>query len=150
MSQDARITLTGSLGGDPELAYTQSGLARCKFTVACQERKKDASGNYVDRAEGPTWIDVTAWREVAENAAESLRKGDRVTVIGTVTLDVWEKDGEKRSRHTVTAEEVAPSLRWAQAKPQKVGKTGGGGRQGGVPSEPMPQDVPFLHSYGEV
>ena len=66
-------------------------------------------------------VDVTVWEGLAENAADTLRKGDRTIVFGRIKQQSWEsRDGEKRSKIIVQAEDVAPSLLWATAVIKKV------------------------------
>ena len=65
--------------------------------------------------------DPYGWRGQAENLAESLTKGDRVMVTGRLRQRSWETpEGDQRSVVEVEADEVAPSLRWAIAKPQRA------------------------------
>jgi len=79
----APITLTGNLGADPELKFGASGIAILKARVVTSGRKKDEeSGKWIDV--DTTWWTVTAWRQLAENAAETLRKGDEVIIVGKV------------------------------------------------------------------
>jgi single-strand DNA-binding protein len=88
------------------------------FRLAVTARVKD----------GDTWRDgetsffrVNVWRQLAEHVAESLTKGDRAVVIGRLKSRSWETlEGEKRSVVEVEADEVAPSLRWATAKPERA------------------------------
>ena len=64
---------------------------------------------------------VNVWRQLAEHVAESLSKGDRAVVIGRLKSRSWETpEGDKRSVVEVEADEVAPSLRWATAKPERA------------------------------
>ena len=112
---DAPITLTGNLTADPELRFTPSGVAVATFTVASTPRRYDReSESFVD---GETvFMRCAAWREMAENVADSLRKGCRTVVSGTLKQRHWENDaGEKRSAYEVEVAEVGPSLRWARA-----------------------------------
>jgi single-strand DNA-binding protein len=72
------------------------------------------------------------WRQLAEHVAESLTKGNRAVVIGRLKSRSWETpEGEKRSVVEVEADEVAPSLRWAIAKPQRATNSNGGKGTGG-------------------
>jgi single-strand DNA-binding protein len=88
------------------------------FRLAVTARIKD----------GDSWRDgetsyfrINAWRQLAEHAAESLSKGDRAVVIGRLKSRSWETpEGDKRSVVEVEADEVAPSLRWATAKPKRA------------------------------
>lgn len=106
------VTVAGNITRDPELRFIASGAAVATFGVAVSSRRKDASGNWVD---GDTsFFDVTCWRDLAENVAESLTKGVRVVVVGRLQQRTWEtKDGDKRSKVEVVADEVGVSLRWA-------------------------------------
>ena len=84
----------GNLGNDPELAYTATGTARCKFPIALSRFKQDASGN---RTEKTSWVDITAWGKQAENVAKYLAKGSKVGVKGYVEQSSWiGKDGNKK------------------------------------------------------
>lgn len=74
------VTITGNLTADPELKFTNSGVARVSFTVAASERKKNDNGQWEDG--DTTFLRVTAWRQVAENCAETLTKGSPVVVVG--------------------------------------------------------------------
>lgn len=104
-----KITIRGRLTADPELRYTPAGDALARFTVASNDRRKDAAGQWVD---GDTlFMPVTAWRQLAEGAAESLRKGASVVVVGKLQQRSWEKDGQTRSRIEMTADEIGLSVR---------------------------------------
>lgn len=117
------IHFTGNLTRDPDLRYTTSGKAVATMTVAENHRVRDGQGGWTD---GPTTFwPVTAWGEIAEHATESLAKGDRVVVIGRTGTRTWtptdgEHAGEEQRRLEVVAEEVAPSLRWANTKLTKA------------------------------
>lgn len=125
------VTIVGNMTRDPEVQYTSSGNALTKFGIAVNTRRKDGD-EWVDG--DPQFFDVTVWGEYGENIAESLGKGDRVVVAGKLQFRSWEADdGSKRSKIEITAEEVAPSLRWATAKVTRTEKKGssGGGRTSG-------------------
>lgn len=116
------ITMTGNLTADPELKFTREGSARCGFRIACGERKKNEQGEWVDG--DTTFINVTTWRNLAENVAESLVKGDTVTVVGRLKSRTVEDDERgKATFFDVDAQDVAVSLARSIAKPQKVTKT---------------------------
>lgn len=122
----APTTLIGNLVDDPELRFTPSGVAVVKFRIACTPRVFDReSGEYKDQ-EG-TFITCTAWRNLAENIAESLGKGHRVIVYGNLKQENYEtKEGDKRSYIGVSVNAVGPELTWATAKPVKASRGGGG------------------------
>ena len=87
--------------------------------------KDDSTGQWKDVE--TNFFNVTAWRGLAENVAESLTQGSRVVVVGRLRTNQWEtQEGEKRSTIEIEAEEVGPSLKWATAKIEKQG--GGFGR----------------------
>lgn len=115
---DSTMTITGSLGRDPELKFTNGGRALCVLTVAVSHRWKDASDTWQEET---AWVDATAWGPLAENVAASCTKGTRVTCVGRVKMDTWEdKEGQKRSKLTLVADEVAVSLRWARAEVERI------------------------------
>jgi single-strand DNA-binding protein len=123
---DTHVTLTGNLTDAPELKFTPNGNPVANFRLAVTARVKD----------GDSWRDgetsffrVNVWRQLAEHVSESLSKGDRAVVIGRLKSRSWETpEGERRSVVEVEADEVAPSLRWAIAKPQRA--TNGKGKGG--------------------
>lgn len=112
------ITIIGNLTDAPELRFTSAGVAVCKFTVASTPRVR--KGEQWEDGE-PTFMTCTAWRQLAENAAESLPKGARVIVTGRLRTERWEtSEGEKRSRVTLDADGVGPDLTYATAEVRKV------------------------------
>ncbi|HLI73595.1 MAG TPA: single-stranded DNA-binding protein, partial [Acidimicrobiales bacterium] len=75
--------------------------------------------------EATSFFDVVCWREMAENASESLARGSRVIVTGRLEQRSWETpDGDKRSKVEVVADEIGPSLRWATAQVTKNERRG--------------------------
>jgi single-strand DNA-binding protein len=118
------VNVVGNLTREPELRYTPSGAAVCKFGLAVNRSYANRNG---DRVEQTDFFDVTAWRELGENIAESLTVGSRVIVTGRLQQDRWENDsGEKRSKVHIVADEVGPSLRWATAAVTKTTRGGPG------------------------
>jgi single-strand DNA-binding protein len=124
MASENQVTIVGNLTRDPELRYTPNGAAVVKLGVAVSRRVRDESGQWKDA--DTSFFDVTAWRSLAENIAESLTQGTRVVVTGRLRTNSWETaEGERRSKVEIEADEVAPSLRWATAKPERQGRSGG-------------------------
>lgn len=114
------ITLVGNLTGDPELRFTAQGVAVGNFSVAVN-RKTFNQGTKRWEDAGTDFHRVTVWRSLAENVAESLKRGDRVIVQGTLESSVYEtKEGEKRTSWEVTAYAVGPDLMFATADVKKV------------------------------
>jgi single-strand DNA-binding protein len=125
-ANDTPITVIGNLTDDPELRFTPQGAALVKFRVASTPRVFDRAKNEY-RDGNPLFLTCTAWRDLAEHVAESLSKGDRAVVIGRLKSRSWETpEGDKRSVVEVEADEVAPSLRWATAKPERAANGGKG------------------------
>jgi single-strand DNA-binding protein len=138
VSGETTITIIGNLTGDPDLRYTPAGVAVAKFAIASTPRVLDrTTGEYRD---GDTlFLGCTAWRELAEHAAESLSKGTRVVVVGRLRLSRWEtEDGQKRSTYGLEVDEIGPSLRYATATVKKMTRTRAG--DGFVPAD-VPDDV---------
>jgi single-strand DNA-binding protein len=125
MAQDNQVMIVGNVTRDPELRYTPNGAALVKFGVAVSRRVRDESGQWKDA--DTSFFDVTAWRTLAENVAESITQGSRVVVVGRLRTNSWETpEGERRSKVEIEAEEVAPSLKWATAKVERQSGRGAG------------------------
>lgn len=124
MAGDTTITVVGNLTGDPELKYTQNGIAVVNFTIASTPSSLDKStGKWVDGE--PLFIRASLWRDYAENVAASLHKGARVIVSGNLKSRQYEtKEGEKRTSMELDVLEIGPSLRYATASLTR--KTSGG------------------------
>ena len=113
-----RVILVGNLTRDPELRYTPSGTAVTEIGLAVNDRRKNASGEWVDET---TFVDVTLWARQAEVANEYLGKGSSVLIEGRLKLDSWENnEGQKRSKLRVVGERM-----------QMLGGRGEGGGGGG-------------------
>jgi single-strand DNA-binding protein len=130
---DTVITVTGNLTDNPELRYTSNGVALAKVRIASTARYFDKASNAWKDGD-PLFMPCTMWRELAENAAESLTKGMRVVATGRLRQSHWETDtGEKRSMMQLDVDEIGPSLRFATAKVQKLTRTSGGNGRGEDP-----------------
>lgn len=114
------ITLIGNLTADPELRFTPSGKAVANFTVANTPRVFDKQrGEHVDGE--PMFLRCNAWKQLAENVAGTLAKGNRVIVQGKLKSRSFEdKEGNKRTVFEVDVFEVGPSLKFATATVQKT------------------------------
>ena len=112
MSNGNHVTVVGNLTRDPELRFTPSGQATATFGVAVNRRWQNRQTS--EWEEATSFFDVVCWAQLAENAAQSLTKGSRVVVSGRLDQRSWETpDHERRSKIEITADEVAPSLRFA-------------------------------------
>ena len=127
------VVITGNLTRDPELRHTGGGTAVCDLRVAVNSRRKDQSGNWVDKA---NYFDVTVWGAQGENCANYLNKGRPVAVEGRLDWSEWEaKDGSgKRQAVRIVANTV-------QFLGSRDGSGGGNGNGGGGFSPPQ-SDVP--------
>jgi single-strand DNA-binding protein len=134
------VTLVGNVTRDPELRFTPSGQATASFGLAVNRVWNDRQTN--EKKEAVSFFDIVCWREMAENASESLSKGARVVVTGRLEQRSWETaEGEKRSKIEVVADEIGPSLRWATAEIRKNDRRGPG-EGGGPPSNGGYRPVP--------
>jgi len=134
---DTQITIAGNLVDDPELRFTPAGQPVAKFRVASTPRYLDKTTN--EWKDGDSlFLTCNVWRQAAENAAETLRRGMRVIVSGRLRQRSYEtKEGEKRTVYEVEVDDVGPSLRNASAKVTKAARSGpgdgsgfGGGQRG--------------------
>ena len=113
---DIQITMPGNLVADPELRYTEKGVAVAKLRVASTPRMQKG-GQWVDAGQ-TVFLDVVAWRKLGENAAETLRKGNRVTVTGRLRQRTYQTtEGAKRTVYEIHADDIAPSLRVTSSDP---------------------------------
>ncbi len=114
------VTLCANATRDGELTFANSGTAIASFGVAVNTRKKNAAGDWEDG--DPQFYDIKAFGDLAENVAETVTKGMRVIVTGRLNFSSWEKDGERRSKVEVVADEIGCSLKWATATVAKTEK----------------------------
>ena len=126
MAYDNTVTVVGNVTRDPELRFTPGGAPVANFGLAWN--RKDQNDEEV-----VSFFDITCWRSLAENVAESITKGQRVIVYGRLDYRSWEnQEGERRSKVEIVADEVAPSLVWATAEITRTEFRGGGdGGDGG-------------------
>jgi single-strand DNA-binding protein len=132
MAGETVITVVGNLTADPELRYTQNGLAVANFTIASTPRNFDRASN--DWKDGEAlFLRASVWREFAEHVAGSLTKGSRVIATGRLKQRSYEtKEGEKRTSIELEIDEIGPSLRYATAQVSRA--AGGSGARGGLPA----------------
>ncbi|GAB2739449.1 single-stranded DNA-binding protein [Salinifilum aidingensis] len=131
MAGETVITVVGNLTADPELRFTPSGAAVANFTVASTPRTYDRQAGEWKDGEA-LFLRCNIWRQAAENVAESLTRGMRVVVQGRLRQRSFEtKEGEKRTVVELEVDEIGPSLRFATAKVNKVGRGGSSGGGGG-------------------
>lgn len=134
------VTFIGNLVEDPTLRFTPAGVPVASLRLASNRRWKDRNGQ---EQEDTTFMSVNAWRDLAEHAAESVGKGDRVVVIGRLRVRTYEKDGRTVWVTEIEADEIAPSLKWATASVTRSRGTGARPQQqaAAAPSAPSEYDV---------
>ena len=99
-----KVVLSGNLTRDPELRATSAGTSVLAVPLAVNDRYRDSkTGEWGDRA---NYVDCEVWGKRADALAKILAKGSKVCVAGRLRWHSWEKDGAKRSKLTVTADEV--------------------------------------------
>ncbi len=132
------ITITGNLVADPELRYTQSGVAVANFRVASTPRTYDKSqGEWVDAE--PLFLTGHVWRDQAENAANELRKGQRVIVTGNLRQRTYEtSEGEKRTVFEIEVDDIGPSMRFTNQ-----------GTKNQQPNKPKQSQQPPQDNWGD-
>ena len=142
-----RVVVVGNLTRDPELRHTPSGTPVCSLRIAVNTRRKDASGQWADKA---NYFSVSVFGQQAENCAQYLAKGRPVAIDGRLEWREWEQDGNKRE----AVEIVADSVQFLGSRGDGDGGDGGGGGgyipadapatpAGDFPSSPTDDDIPF-------
>ena len=125
-----KVILLGHLTKQPEVRYTTSGTAVATVDLATNERFKDSSGNWTDKAE---YHRIVLWQKLAEIAAEYLKKGSQVYVEGYLQTRSWDQNGTKKYSTEVVAKELV--------------MCGGGGKSEAPQAEPAmagaSDDLPF-------
>jgi single-strand DNA-binding protein len=141
-----RVVLVGNLTRDPELRHTPSGTPVCSLRLAVNARRKDETGQWVDK---PNYFSVTVWGQQGENCAQYLSKGRPVAIDGRLDWREWEtQDGNKRE----AVEVVAESVQFLGGRGDGEGASGGyvpagatasTGSDADFPSSPSDDDIPF-------
>jgi single-strand DNA-binding protein len=124
-----QIIIVGNVGRDPELRYTQGGVAVCDFSVAVNKRVRDENAPNGRRDE-TTWFRVTAWRQSAEFAKQYVHKGRQLMVIGEVKVSAYtDKAGQPAATLEITANDIRLLGSRDDAGGSEGGEQGGGGYQ---------------------
>jgi len=126
-----RVMLLGNLGADPELRVTPSGQSILKLRLATTESYLDRNNTRQERTD---WHSVTIWGKRGEALAKILAKGSSLFIEGRIQTSSYEKNGEKRYRTDIVANNVVLTGRGrgeAGAEPGGGGGGGGGRSYGG-------------------
>lgn len=111
------VTISGNLTKDSTLRTTAGGFSILSGCVAVNERRKNAAGEWEDH---PNFIDFSIFGKRAEALEQHLKKGTKVCIQGKLRQSAWERDGQKRSKIEVIAEEIEFSKKTQAQKPQYV------------------------------
>lgn len=132
------VLLTGRLTRDPELKYTASGTAMCRFGLAVNRRYKDPkSGEWKDDT---TFVNCVIWREAGERVGKGVKKGAPVHVEGRLrSYDYQDKDGNKRSGVEVEARRV----QILEKSSSSAGRPGGASEEPEAAAGSDIEEVPF-------
>ncbi|MGN0911372.1 MAG: single-stranded DNA-binding protein [Thermoguttaceae bacterium] len=103
MASYNRVVLVGNLTRDPELRSTPSGASVATVGLAVNERRKDQGGNWIEET---SFFDVDVWNRSAEVLRDYTTKGSPILVEGRLKQDVWEQDGQKRSKVKIIADRI--------------------------------------------
>lgn len=136
-----RVTKVGNVANEPQLQFSEKGTDFCRFRLAVDVRTQNANGDW--EKTGTEFYSVTAFRETAQHVADSIKKGQRVIVMGTPKIEEYEKDGETRTDKVILADEVGPSLRWGTTvftkdEPERELQPVGAGVGRGAPTPQAP------------
>jgi single-strand DNA-binding protein len=129
------ITLVGRAGRDPEVKYFESGSVVANLTLAVNRRSRD---------DEPDWFNLEIWGKQAQVAADYVRKGSLVGIIGSFKLDRWtdRASGEERTRPVIRVDRLE-LLGGGRRADGEGGGFGGGGGAGFGGGEPSSEEVPF-------
>ena len=111
-----KVVISGNLGRDAELKSTRSGLPVLGFSMCVNGRVKRGDG-WEDE---PNWVSVQMFGRRAESIARYLTKGTHVCVSGRLNENTWERDGQKRSKLEIVADEIEFTAARQQEPPADV------------------------------
>lgn len=117
---DSQTTLIGNVTRDPEMKFTASGRALVNIGLAVSRRWQQ-NGEWKEET---SFFDITAWAGLAENAAASIEKGNRIIAVGRLEQQRWEQDGSPRSKVVLVADAIGPDLRFATAEVTRIAREG--------------------------
>ena len=131
-----QVIIIGNVGRDPEMRYTPQGVAVCDFSVAVTE----VTGRGETRKEKTTWFKVTVWRERAETAAQYVKKGKQIMVVGTIDTSAYtNKQGEAKASLELTAS----NFQFLGSRDDSDGAAAGRGAANSGSGERESTDIPF-------
>jgi len=134
----APVTVVGNITSDPELVFLPSGVAKCSFSVAVNHIWYDEAK---EKQEKTSFINVIAWRYLAENLARSAEKGIGVMVLGRLEQRSWDdkETGQKRSTTEIVAEEIGILTRSIESIERRKSQAPQGGEKPSAAAAPRQQ-----------
>jgi single-strand DNA-binding protein len=138
-----RVILLGNVTRDPELRYISTGTAVTEIGLAVNDRRKTASGEWVEET---TFVDVTLWGRTAEVAGEYVTKGAPLLIEGRLKLDTWEKDGKKNSKLRVVCDRMQLLGSKSDGSKSDGPRSGGAARPRPAAGRPAPDGGDFEQS----
>jgi single-strand DNA-binding protein len=115
-----RSTVEGRVVADPELRFSPNGVAVCRIRLVAQDRRFNKETNGWE--DGDTlWLSVTCFKQLAENVAEHIKKGDNVIAIGKERTDEWQdrETNEKRSANALIADDIGKSMKFGPKRAER-------------------------------
>ena len=160
MASVNKVIILGNLGNDPDVKYTQGGMAITTLSVATTSTRKDKDGNKQEKTE---WHRIKLFGKLGEIAGEYLTKGRQVYIEGSLSYGSYEKEGVKHYTTDIVADEMKMMGGGEGQRPggseggAQRRSTGGGSGTGGreatrrsaptaqqrSPSKPNFDDIPF-------
>jgi len=139
-----RVVLVGNLTRDPELKSLPSGTQVCSLRIAVNSRRRDESGQWVDK---PNYFSISVFGNQAESCSQYLSKGRPVAIDGRLDWREWQaQDGSKRESVEIVAESVqflgSRGEGGGDASPQFV-PAGAAGETADFPASAADDDIPF-------
>lgn len=135
-----KVTLIGAVGKDPEIRYTQAGMAIASFSLATSKKNKD-------KADVTQWHNIVAFQKTAELIEQYVKKGSKLYIEGEIQYQEYEKDGEKRYATKIVINDMAflgDSGNQGAAGGTKKAADSGTSRAKAPPPEPFEDsDIPF-------
>lgn len=132
------VILTGRLTQDPELRYTPSGQAVCRFRVAVSRRFKDSEGKFQEET---SYIPIVVWRDAAIRCHERLNKGSPVCIEGRLKSREWEDKDKKKQRVLEVVARRVQVLEYEVKEAEKI--------EGEIPEELVPEGEPPIEEVKE-
>lgn len=148
-----KVILLGNLGNDPDVKYTQGGMAITTLSLATTSVRKDRDGNQQEKTE---WHRVKLFGKLGEIAGEYLKKGRQVYIEGRLEYGSYEKDGVKQYTTDIIADEMQ-MLGGGERGDYAGGGGGGGGdraprqapQRREAPAQRQPQSQPFADDFAD-